>query len=547
MSSVLSLRHQFPLLDASVPSGDWIYFDNAATSHKPLPVIESAELFYRHQNANVHRGSYALAASATTAYEAARGKVAKFINANTVNEIVFTKGATESINLLAHCLAQTHLKAGDEIVLSALEHHANIVPWQLIAERCQLMIKVIPVDQDGVLDLSQLDNIINERTAVVSVGHVSNAFGNINPVEKILARARQVGAISVLDGAQAISHFSVDVQQLDCDFYLFSGHKMFAPTGVGVLYGKYHLLNNLPPYQSGGEMIKRVSFSGTTFQPAPLKFEPGTPNIQGVLGLSAALDWLTSNQGSDYLQHEQQLYAALCHGLREIEGLRLWGDIAHSVPLISFTIDGVHHQDVAELLAEQHIAIRSGHHCAMPAMQALGIDGTIRVSLAIYNQLQEVERFIRALKQVIMQIKHPQTFVDPPESKIAVAVGQAQGWDEKYRQIMLAGKSLTKIDDDKKTPEYEISGCESQVWLEIKIQQGKVQFNADSNSKIVRGLLALIFEALNAQSQDYIQLFDLPDYLQQLGLSRHLSPSRSNGLLAVIQHIHRVVSSDQSS
>lgn len=547
MSSVLSLRHQFPMLAATGHSSPWVYFDNAATSHKPLSVIESVELFYTKQNSNVHRGSYAVAASATTAFEGVRGKVAQFINAKMAKEIVFTKGATESINLLAHCLAQTHLTAEDEIVLSALEHHANIVPWQLIAERYQLTIKVIPVDEQGVLDLTQLDSIISDKAAVVSVGHVSNAFGNINPVEKILARARQVGAITVLDGAQAVSHFSVDVQQLDCDFYLFSGHKMFAPTGVGVLYGKYQLFNSLAPYQSGGEMIKQVSFSGTTFQSAPLKFEPGTPNIQGVLGLGAAIEWLTQHQGAEYEQHEQQLYQVLWNGLKQIEGICLWGDIQHSVPVLSFTIDGIHHQDLAVLLAEQHIAVRAGHHCAMPAMQALGIDGTIRVSLAIYNQPQEVERFIHALKQVIVQIKHPQTFVNPPESKIAVAVGQAQGWDEKYRQIMLAGKSLAKIDDDKKTPEYEISGCESQVWLEITIQQGKMQFNADSNSKIVRGLLALIFAALNAQSIEYIQQFDLTDYLQKLGLSRHLSPSRSNGLLAVIQHIHRVVSSDQSS
>ncbi|WP_416304902.1 SufS family cysteine desulfurase [Neptunicella sp. SCSIO 80796] len=543
MNTVLSLRQQFPMLSlATNAQDDWIYFDNAATSHKPESVIQSASTFYRLQNANVHRGSYPLAASTTAEFEAVRAKVARFIGAREAKEIVFTRGATESINLLAHCLAMRHLQPGDEIVLSALEHHANIVPWQQIAEQYQLVIKVIPLDAQGILDLTALDRVITSKTAVVSVAQVSNAFGNINPVKSIFARARQVNAITVLDGAQAVSHFSVDVQQLGCDFYLFSGHKMFAPTGVGVLYGKYALLDSLPPYQTGGEMIKQVSFAGSTFQSAPLKFEAGTANIQGVLGLGAAIDWLSQHTGVAYQRHEQQLYTKLCDGLRDIPGVHFWGDVQNSVPVLSFTVDGIHHQDLATLLADKKIAVRAGHHCAMPAMQALGIEGTIRVSLAVYNHLHEVERFVFALKQVLQQLQQDETDLTalPEINNIAHNVQQAKSWDDKYRQIMLAGKSLTKIDSSKKIPAYEVSGCESQVWLESQQTAGIFEFSADSNSKIVRGLLAIVLAAVNKHSAETIRQFDLTNYLRELGLNRHLSPSRTNGLLAVIEQINRM-------
>lgn len=565
--SELFLRQQFPIFYQQNDGSPWLYFDNGATTQKPQSVIDTISRFYSQQNANVHRASHRVSADTTNAFEQVRKEVAALINASSEKEIIWTKGATESINLLASVLAKGHVASGDEIVLSALEHHANIVPWQQIANELGLRIKVIPVNEDGVLQVANIKSLITNKTALVAVSHVSNALGNINPISHIIAHAKKYGALTLIDGAQAIAHLPVDVQALDCDFYVFSGHKMFGPTGIGVLYGRQVLLDGLPPYQTGGEMIEKVSFSGTTFQGLPFKFEAGTPNIAGVLGLGAAVSFLKTHQSAIHKQ-EQALYTALVNGLRSISGIRLWGDLENSVCVQSFTVDGINNQDLGLLLNEHNIAVRVGHHCAMPLMEMLSIDGTVRVSLSGYNTLPEIHHFIDVLQGIVSSLRPeslnasqdlasgaavksiaPQNEAwndkafDFDTMPLALRIRQAKGWDETYRQIMLAGKQLHKLLPEDHIGQYEVMGCESQVWLKCVVQGDHLILAAHSPSKIVRGLLAIIFEPLAHLTVRQIKQFSLHDYLHALGLGKHVSQSRGNGLQAVIEQIQQQVHS----
>ncbi|QTL35024.1 aminotransferase class V-fold PLP-dependent enzyme [Pseudoalteromonas viridis] len=394
------LRRDFPIFEVSVDDQPLCYLDSAATTQKPNQVIQAVKDFYQSQNANVHRGLHTLSEQATTAYEAVRGQLAQFLNVQS-REIVWTSGATASLNLIAYGLSDS-LKKDDIILLSPLEHHANIVPWQLAAKRTGARIELLPVDAQGILQLEQAKALIeNLKPKVLSVCHASNALGNINDVAALIASSKNSGTITVVDGAQSLLHLRPDLQQLDCDFYVFSAHKALGPTGLGGLYGRYELLNALPVYQSGGEMIDTVSFSGTTFRPAPEKFEPGTPNIAGVIGFGAALDYLAAQDHDALFQHEQSLYQNLLQQLSEIDGIRIWGDTANNVGTISFSYKNEHHYDLATLLNTHGIAVRSGHHCTQPLMAHLGIEGTIRASLAFYNNQQDISRFIAALKDTI--------------------------------------------------------------------------------------------------------------------------------------------------
>jgi cysteine desulfurase/selenocysteine lyase len=540
-----TLRQYFPFF-ASPNSRCSVYLDSAATSQKLQSVIDVTQQYYQERTTNVHRSSHQLAASVTEQFEQSRTTIQHFIGANSPKEIVWTKGATESINLVASGLAKKHFKAGDSILVSALEHHANIVPWQQIAETHELLLKVMPVDADGVLKLEESLALIDSTTALVAVGHVSNALGNINPVEAIINKAKEVGALTLIDGTQAVSHLAVNVQQLDCDFYVFSGHKMFGPTGIGVLYGKYALLEQLPPYQLGGEMIERVSFEGTTFQPPPLKFEAGTPNIAGVLGIAVAAEFIQQNRTAMF-EHEHDLYQQLFGTLSAIPQVKLWGERINSICVQSFTVQGVSHYDLAVLLDKRNIAVRVGHHCAMPLMLALGIDGTIRVSLAVYNNHSDIETFAAALIECISLLTEPATEVDVSptlntdeqtiSAPIAQSVKQAKSWDQTYRQLMLAGKGLDRLQDQFKTDNNAVHGCESQVWIRCLIQDNKLVIEGDSASKIVRGLLAVIFEALSGKTPNQVLTFNLADYLETLHLGKHLSQSRGNGLSAVVDKI----------
>jgi len=391
------VRADFPILSTLVHGKPLVYLDNAATTQKPRCVIDAISRYYETTNANVHRGVHTLSQRATDEFEAAREAVRQFLNAADSREIVFTRGTTEGINLVAQSYAREFLAAGDEILIGAAEHHANIVPWQMLAKQRGTVLKVVPINDAGELDMAAFENLLNPRTKLVAVGHVSNALGSVNPVAKITALAHAAGARVLIDGAQAVAHGKVDVKALDCDFYAFSGHKLFAPTGIGVLYAKAELLEAMPPYQGGGDMIKTVSFEHTEYNDIPYKFEAGTPHIAGAVGLKAAIDYLNGLDFAGAAAHEHALLEAATRAARAVPGLRPIGTAREKAAVLSFVIDGLHPQDVGVLLDSQGVAIRTGHHCAMPAMQYYGLAGTARASFAFYNTQEDLDRFFQAL------------------------------------------------------------------------------------------------------------------------------------------------------
>ncbi len=396
---VEKIRADFPILHQQVSGQPLVYLDNAATTQKPNTVIDAISDYYRTDNSNVHRGAHALADRATVKFEAARDKVAQFINAPSAKQIIWTRGTTESINLVASSWARSFLKAGERILVSAMEHHSNIVPWQMAAQAVGANVEPIPVDATGTIDLDAFAALLDDRVKLVAVGHVSNAMGSINPVETIIAKAHAIGALVLIDGAQAVSHWPVDVQALDCDFYAFSAHKLFGPTGLGVLYGKEELLNAMPPYQGGGEMIETVSFAGTTYNQLPYKFEAGTPDIAGVIGFGAAIDYLNSIDRKAAAAHEQALLAYAEEKARATPGIKLVGTSAHKTSVMSFLVEGAHPADVGVLLDKQGVAVRTGNHCAQPIMDQFGIPGTVRASFSFYNTFAEVDRLFAAIEK----------------------------------------------------------------------------------------------------------------------------------------------------
>lgn len=393
-------RDDFPILQTSLYGKPLVYLDNAATTQKPFSVIEAESHYYRNDNANVHRGIHALSQRATDAYEAARVKVQQFINAASPNEIIFVRGTTEAINLVAQSYGRGRFKAGDEIILSQMEHHSNIVPWQILCEQTGAHLRVIPVNNIGELEFEAYNRLLSPRTRLVAVGHVSNALGTINPVMAIIDLAHTRGVPVLLDGAQAIAHLPVDVQALDCDFYAFSGHKLYGPTGVGVLYAKSALLEAMPPYQGGGDMIRSVSFEGTTYNTIPYKFEAGTPNIAGVIGLGAAVDYISGIGFDALLVNEGELLTYATEALGGIPGLGIIGNAQEKIGILSFVLDGVHAHDIGTILDRQGVAIRTGHHCTMPLMERLGIAATARASFALYNTKSEVDKLVAAIYEV---------------------------------------------------------------------------------------------------------------------------------------------------
>ena len=396
----LLIRKDFPILSERVNGRPLIWFDNAATTQKPQAVIDRISYFYEHENSNIHRAAHELAARATDAYEGAREKVRKFVNAKSINEIVFVRGTTEAINLVAQSWGRQNLKEGDEIILSNLEHHANIVPWQLLAKEKGLRIRVIPVDDDGQLLLDEYQKLFNSRTKLVSFTHVSNALGTITPAKKIIEIAHNVGVKVLLDGAQSISHMKVDLQDLNPDWFVFSGHKVFGPTGIGALYGKEDLLNATQPWQGGGNMIKDVTFEHTQFHEAPGRFEAGTGNIADAVGLGAALDYVGSIGIELIDQHEHQLLLYATRLLKDVPGLRLIGTAKDKASVLSFVIPGIKTEDIGAALNKEGIAVRSGHHCAQPILRRMGVETTVRPSLAFYNTCQEVDALVSALYRI---------------------------------------------------------------------------------------------------------------------------------------------------
>jgi cysteine desulfurase/selenocysteine lyase len=397
-------RDNFQLLDQTVNGHPLIYLDNAATTQKPKEVIHSILDYYTRLNSNIHRGVHYLSQQATTAFEEARTAVQHFINATHQHEIIFTKGTTESINLVASSFGKAFLHEGDEVIISEMEHHSNIVPWQMICEEKKAHLKVLPIDEDGNLKIEELDLLLTKRTKIIAITHISNALGTINPIKRIIEIAHQKDIPVLIDGAQAMSHQPVDVQVLDCDFYCFSGHKMYGPMGVGVLYGKEAWLEKLPPYQGGGEMIQRVTFAHTTFNELPFKFEAGTPNVADVIGLKSAIDYLNRIGISTIAQYENELLEYGAQQLLSIPGLSIIGKAKEKASIISFILDRIHPYDAGLLIDKWGIAVRTGHHCAQPIMDKYGIPGTIRASFALYNTKEEIDRLVDTIKRVQMML-----------------------------------------------------------------------------------------------------------------------------------------------
>ncbi len=558
--NIQTFRSHFPILHRKVTSGELIYLDNAATTQKPQCVIDKYKEYYEQYNANVHRASHQLSSLSTTAFEQSRAAVKKLINAKYVEEIIWTNGTTESINLISSSLGEYLINESDEIILSQSEHHANIVPWQLLAEKNKAIIKILPLKKNGSIDISALEKLITNKTKIVSVAHISNVIGKINPIEQIVKICKKNNVISIIDGAQAIAHQIIDVQAIDCDFYLFSAHKVYGPTGVGVLYGKRDLLNKMPPYHGGGEMIKKVSFSGTTYNSLPFKFEAGTPNIAGIISFLSTINFINKAGLVELINYEESLTQYCYEQLKTIKSLNFIVEQIPNIPVFSFTITDHHNHDVATFLDTKGIAVRAGHHCAMPLMELLNLTGCIRISLTAYNTIEEIDYLVNVIKQLTVNNKElsleklsltsenksniiskniNQSKVQKisTSEEILTTFSQLKGWDGRHREIMLMGKRFPRLTEDLKTDENLVEGCESSAWLTYKIVEHKYIFHADSEAKVIRGLLTIVLAAYNAKNKNEIQSFDINSYFTELGLEKHLSPSRANGLLAIVDKI----------
>ena len=401
---VNEIRKSFPVLEREVNNQLLVYLDNAATSQKPQVVIDALNYYYTNYNANIHRGIHTLAEEATAAFEATRKTVQQFINARFSEEIIFTRGTTEGINLVAYTWGRKNIHEGDEIIVSTMEHHSNIVPWQILCDEKKAVLKVIPINDDGELLMEEYKKLLSPKTKLVSIAHASNALGTINPVKEIIEEAHKAGALVLVDGAQSSVHLDIDVQKMDCDFFAFSGHKVYGPTGVGALYGKKKILEEMPVFMGGGEMIKEVTFEKTTFNELPYKFEAGTPNIADTIALKVALDFITETKKNIIRNHENDLLKYATEQMNAIEGLRIIGTAKNKVSLISFVIKNIHPQDIGVLLDNQGIAVRTGHHCTEPLMKRFGIPGTVRASFAMYNTKEEVDRLVNAIKKAIKML-----------------------------------------------------------------------------------------------------------------------------------------------
>jgi cysteine desulfurase/selenocysteine lyase len=554
---IKAIREQFPILRRQVHGKPLVYFDNAATTQKPQSVIDALDHYYKDENANIHRGVHTLSQEATAAYELVREKVARFINAAESRQIIFTRGATESINLVAATWGRKYLQPGDEIILSAMEHHSNIVPWQMIAEQTQAVIRVVPITDSGQLRMDEFERLLSDRTKIVSIVHLSNSLGTVNPVKEIVAKAHQRGAVVMVDGAQWVAHAPLDVRDLDVDFYAFSGHKLYGPTGIGVLYGKAKLLESMPPYQGGGDMISSVSFAKTTYNVLPHKFEAGTPHIAGVIGLGAAIDFMQSIGLEKIAAYEQTLLAQATTALSEIPGLRLIGTAPQKAGVVSFVVvdPPISSLDIGMKLDAQGIAVRTGHHCCQPVMDRLGIPSTARISLAVYNTAEEIDFVARTLRSIVSAAPKA---VRPPVStglhfpapagaspravadELIEAFDFLGDWNERYNFLIELGGKLAPMPAELKTEATRVHGCMSLVHLYARAVPGSedaLEFLASSDADIVRGLLAVLQKVFSGQPARSILDFDTDAFLKRLGLDQNLIMGRRIGLASMIQRI----------
>lgn len=576
-------RAEFPILSPGRQAQPLVFLDSAASTHQPTAVIDAVADYHRHQHANIHRAVYQLSQGATREYERARATVATFINAAEPAECVFTRGTTEAINLVAAAWGRSQLRPGDEIILTTLEHHSNIVPWQLAAEATGARIRVIPVSDAGELDLAAFRALLSARTRLVAVNHVSNALGTVNPVHEIVAEAHAVGALALIDGAQWVAHGHTDVQALDADFYAFSGHKLYGPTGIGVLYGKRRLLEAMPPYQGGGDMIERVSFDGTTYAGIPSRFEAGTPNISGAIGLGAAIDWLSRFDLGQVGAYEQQLLADATERVDAIPGVEIKGRAAHKSGVISFVVaePPLAALDVGTQLDLRGICIRTGHHCCQPLMDRFGIAGTARASIALYNTAEDIERFADGLAEIVERARsganakasrnprppapaaeatepaeapsYPGASASSPQAAadaIADDLALLPDWPTRHDYLMELGERLPAMPPSFKNDANRVQGCQSTVYLAARRQPGSsgtIEFLADSDAAIVRGLIALLEQVCSGQTAGAVLEFDVDAFFQRIGLDQHLSLSRRNGLAAMVQRLKTFAQGIQQS
>ena len=565
---VVRVRADFPILARKVHGQPLIYFDNAATTQKPQVVLQTLMHYYSNDNANIHRAVHLLSERATRAYEEARQKVCRFLGAAEPREIIFVRGATEGINLVAHSWGRANLRPGDEIILSAMEHHSNIVPWQILCEQTGAVLRVVPISDDGEFLLDEYERLLSDRTRLVAVVYVSNSLGTITPVYRIIELAHAHGALVLLDGAQAAPHLPIDVQELDCDFFVMSGHKVYGPTGIGVLYGKARLLEQMPPYQGGGDMIKSVTFAKTTYADLPNKFEAGTPHIAGAIGLGAALDYLESLGRERVAAHEEMLLRYATTRMQDIPGVRIIGNAPHKAAVISFVVDDppLAALDIGTKLDLEGIAVRTGHHCCQPVMDRFGIPGTTRISFALYNTPAEIDVFLEALRGLIADAArdyptaqtlphpllkeeewiYPSAAADSPQAAAEELLEEFElfeDWADRYQYLLERGKEIPPLPDIFRTEANRVRGCQSTVYLWARKKPGTVdviEFLADSDAELVRGLIALLQRLFSGQKAQDILSFDVEGFFARLGLDQHLTLGRRNGLAAMVQRIRHL-------
>lgn len=577
-----ALRAQFPILETRVHDRPLAYLDNGASTQQPRQVIQAVSEYHTQYHANIHRGVYQLSRTATRMHDYAREVVAHFLHAAEPAECLFTRGTTESINLVAASWGRSSLGPGDEIILSTLEHHSNIVPWQMICEATGARIRVIPIDDAGQLRMDEYLRLLSPRTRLVAVNHVSNALGTINPVAEIIAAAHEVGALALIDGAQWVAHGVTDVQALDADFYAFSGHKLYGPTGIGVLYGKRRLLELMPPYQGGGDMIEQVSFERTTYAGLPNKFEAGTPHIAGAVGLAAAIEWLAGVGFERIGAHEQGLLDHATARLAAVPGLEIKGTASRKASLVSWVMvePPIGTLDIGMQLDLRGICIRTGHHCCQPLMDRLGISSTARASFGVYNTLEEIDRLADALLEIATaarekarrvtttdmpgmtaaptavsadEVQYPGAVADSPEAaadEIAEIFELLPDWPMRHQQIMDLGERLQAMPASLKTEQSYVPGCQSQVHLIARIRPDSpdiLEFVADSDAGIVRGLIAILQRLYSGQRTSAILAFDAHAFFARLGLDEHLSMTRRNGLSAMVERIRRLAAEHVSA
>ena len=516
------IRADFPILSTRIDGQPLVYFDNAATTQKPRAVIDAITQYYRRDNANVHRAAHHLATRATDQFEGVRDQVAQFINASP-NEIVWTRGTTEAINLVAESFLRPLIAPGDRIMIAISAHHACLLPFQRLVQDVGAHLDVVALDDNGDLDLSHFNELLKRRPRFVALPHVSNVLGTVYPIKTLVKAAKSAGAYTLIDGAQAAPHFSLDMNDINADFYAFSGHKLFGPTGIGVLFGRHALLDKMPPWQVGGEMIEHVTLEETRYAPAPLRFEAGTPDIAGVIGLGAAIRYLSTLDTDILTQHEQTLVNHLREGLTELPGITLLSAGTHSVSLVNFYHESINAADIVMHLDAQGIAARAGSHCAQPLLNALNLTATVRLSLAFYNTLQEVEHTLSALREMVYSNEEPNSASGI--SDMILALEHADNWPDRLNLLMTLGAVRTDSHPLRES-RYLVPGCASQTWIKITQTAQQTHLEGDSESRQIKGLIHLIAAKVNqGHSIEWIR-----DYLTGLGLERQLSRSRGNAI-----------------